>query len=112
MKLLILILFTLAINFSVLMKNSFFSSPLNSTELVNIIDQQSDRLYNKGKVFVNHIKNTVMIKISKYSQLVKVVFLGKSFIKKNQSILSEKKLRHSSGDSKNDITKKDYHCFI
>jgi hypothetical protein len=112
MKLLTLIIITLAINFSVLMKSSFFTSPLNSIELVDIIDQQSTKLYSQGKVFINDIKNSVMIKLSKYGQIVKVVFLGKSFIKENRSMLSEKKRRHSSGKSNNDITKKDLHCFI
>jgi hypothetical protein len=112
MKLLILIAITLTINFSVLVKSSFFKNPINTVALVNVIDQQSEKLYNKGIVFVNDIKNTVMIKISKYRQIIKVAFLGKNFIKNNHSILNEKKIRHSSGESNNDITKKDYHCFI
>jgi hypothetical protein len=112
MKLLTLIVITLTINFSVLVKSSFSNSSLNSTELVNIIDQQSEKLYNKGKIFVNDMKNIVMLKLSKYSQIVKVAFLNKSFNKNNRSMLSEKKIRHNSGNSHNKMSKEGNHCFI
>jgi hypothetical protein len=112
MKLLTLIVITLTINFSVLVKSSFSNSSLNSTDYVNIIDQQSEKLYNKGIGFVNDIKNTVMQKLSKYSQIVKVAFLNKSFSKNNRSMLSEKKIRHNSGKSHNAMSNKGNRCFI
>lgn len=112
MKLLTLIVITLTINFAVLMKSSFISTSLNKVTLIDIIDQQSQDLYIKGKFFVNDLKNTLMIKFNKYSQFVKVSILGKNLNKHNQPFLSEKNIRHSSGESNNDISKKGYPCFL
>ena len=112
MKLLILITLTLTINFSVIMKSSFFNSPKSTITIIESIDKQRINLYHQGKDFVNNLTNTVMVKFSKYSKFVRVAILGNSNFKKEQPLLIKSELRYSSGDSGSDISKKVHPCFL
>lgn len=112
MKLLILIALTLTINFSVIMKSSFFNSPKSTISFIESIDKQRISLYSQGKIFVNNLTNTVMVEINKYSQFVRVAILGNSNFKKDQSLLIKNNSRYSSGNSGIDISKKASPCLL
>ena len=116
MKLLILLIITLSLNFSLLNKNTQMSNQLSTNSMIEIIEQKSTELYIQGKQLVNLIKNDLLFKIDEYNQFIQVAILGKPVRKEFKFAQKKNNFLLSSGNSQINTTKglakKNYPCYL